>query len=112
MALYQVSCFESLRNNNIPELEITQQVVQKIRESQELHLEIEEKKNKLIENYTSIKRTFVEFSKDMEQPALFYQPKVVSAVGEELKEQMSSSWKVMSEVLTKREAIQDKVAQF
>ena len=58
MSSYQISCFETLKENNVPELDITFQILQKVRENKELYESIELKKTSLIESYADIKKKY------------------------------------------------------
>jgi hypothetical protein len=49
------------------------------------------------------------FERSIESPFLYYQPDWVHKQEQNLKDEMGHSWRLMSEVLAKREEIQDKI---
>ena len=45
----------------------------------------------------------------MLKPNFYYRPELVHRRGEELKEKMNKSWKLMSDILAKREEVHQKI---
>jgi hypothetical protein len=48
MATYQITCFENMKNNSIHQLDITYQLMQKVRETKALNNTIDQKVNTLV----------------------------------------------------------------